>query len=365
MSMNDSKDKSGTINIKSKKKFITRKNILIILAVLLIAVITGVVSIKYVLSKLNVQQLDENNDINNIKTEIITEQNIKKAIGEVAPSLVSIGTSVENLESNKLPSTNSTGVIITKNGLIATSYSNIKDFKSIFVELPSKGFKPMKAILLGYNKDVDIALIKISANDLDPIKIANDKSIKAGNIVYAIGNSTSDSYVGLITQGIITSTIHSVKVGNSDYTAIQTSAIMNDENYGGVLCNSDGELIGINSKYLTNKYSKDHLFFSTGSEALKAVTSEIIKDSDVLGMRGSEVELSDEYKKGFYIESLSEKGKAAQAGLKPTDIILTANKKPILSYEDLIIVLKNSKKDNKIELKILRDGKIQKLYMTI
>lgn len=365
MSMNDSKDKNGTINIKSKKKIITKKSILIILAVLLIAIITGVVSVKYVLSKLDVQQLDQDNDINNIETQIITEKNIKKAIGEVAPSLVSIGDSVKNLESNKLPSTNLTGVVITKDGLIATSYSNIKDFKNIFVELPSKGFKPMKAILLGYNKDVDVALIKISANDLNPIKIASDKSVKAGNIVYAIGNSTSDSYVGLVTQGIITSTIHNVKVGDSDYAAIQTSAIMNDENYGGVLCNSDGELIGINSKYLTDKYSKDHLFFATGSESLKAIINEIIKNSDILGIRGSEVELNNQYKKGFYIESLSEKGKAAKAGLKPTDIILTANKKPILSYDDLMVVIKNSKGNSKIELQILRDGKIQNLDMNI
>lgn len=365
MYMKNSKDKNGTINIKSKKKIITRKSILIVLAVLLVAVMTGVISVEYVLNKLNVRNINENNDISSIKTGAITERNIKKVISEVAPSLVTVGESVSNLEPHKLPNTNSTGVVIAKDGLIATSYSNIKDYKNIFVELPSKGFKPMKGVLLGYNKNADIALVKISANDLSPIKISADKSIKPGNIVYALGNSNGDSYIGLITPGIITSTNHNVKVGDSDYEAIQTSAIMNEENYGGVLCNSSGELIGINSKYLTDKYSRDELFFAVSSEALKAVTNEIIKDADVLGIRGSEVEVDNEYKKGFYIESLSEDGKAAKSGLKPTDIILTANGKPILSYDDLIDIIKNSKKDSKIELQILRDGKMQKLDMDI
>lgn len=366
MSMNDNKDKNGTINIKSKNRIITWKVIVIILVVLLVAGATEAISVNHVLSKLNSQQIDQNqNDINDIKTEIITQQEIKKVIGKVAPSLVSIGDSVENVESNELPTTNSTGVIITKDGLIATSYSNIKNFKNIFVKLPSVGVKPMKGVLLGYNKDVDIALVKVSANDLNAVEVANDKEVKSGNIVFAMGNSISDSYVGLITQGIVTSMIHKVKIGNSDYVAIQTSAVMNDENYGGILCNTNGELIGINSRYLTNKYSKDNLYFAAGSGALKAAISEIIKSSDVLGIKGSEVEVDNQYKKGFYIESLSEEGKAAEAGLKATDIILMANGKPILSYEDLTETLKNSKKDNKINLQILRDGNVQKIDMSI
>lgn len=364
MYMNNDKKGNGKINIKSKNSVITRKNVLIVLAALLLAIITSVLSVKYVFLKLNNKEFKELNNPSGIKMEVAAEKNIKKIISEVGPSLVSVGNNIEDLDSHKLPSKNSTGVVLTKDGLIMTQYSTIKDYKKIYVKLPAKGVKPIEAILLGYNKETDTALIKIPNNDLVPIKISNDRSIKEGSIVYAMGNSIGASYVGLITPGIITSTSHRVRIDNEDYKILQTSAIMNNENYGGVLCNVYGELIGINSKYLTKKYGNDDLFFAIGSDAIKDITKNIVKDFDVLGLRGSEIKIDNSQKQGFYIESLDEKGKAAKAGIRPTDIILLANNNPILSYDDLIRAVKNSQ-NNKVDLEILRDGKTKKIYITI
>lgn len=365
MNENQDKQKNGTINIKSKSKVNNSNNILTIVLIILIGVTLGVILSNHNLINVNTKQIDENKDsIDDIKTEVMTQENIRKVIQKVAPSLVSIGDSSKNVESNDSSINNLTGVIITKDGIIATSYSDIKDFKNIFVNLPSKGTKSMRAVLLGYNKDADIAIIKIPVTNLNAISIADDKNIRPGDITYAIGNCVSDNYVGLVTFGIVTSMLDKVKIDNTNYNLIQTNAVMNSRNYGGVLCNANGELIGINSRYLTDKDDTDHLYYASGSGALEAVTKEIIKKSDILGIRGSEVKVNNEYKKGFYIESLTEYGKAAKEGIKVTDIILTADGEPISSYEDLIKVVKNSK-DKTINFKLLRDGNIISVNISI
>lgn len=365
MNKNKNKQKSGKININSKSKIANSHRVLILMLVVLLGIALGVIVSNYSLSNLNAKQIDENKDnIDDIKTEVMTQKNITKAIQKVAPSLVSIGSSLKNVESTDLSSNNLTGVIITKDGLVATSYSDIKGFNDIFVKVPSKGVKPMKAILLGYNKDADLAIIRIPANNLEAIDIANDKNVRPGDIAYAIGNSVSDNYVGIITSGIVTSMLDKVKINNTDYNLIQTNAVMNSRNYGGVLCNANGELIGINSKYLTDKDTADHLYFAASSGALEAVTKEIVKKSDVLGIRGSEVKVNNEYKKGFYIESLTEYGKAAKAGLKVTDIILTGDGKTISSYEDLIKVVKDYK-GKTVTFKFLRNGNIMNADISV
>ena len=365
MNENQDKQNSGNINIKSKTKVNKYKKLLIIILIILVAFTLGIILSNHNLSNLNAKQIDENKDsIDDIKTEVMTQENITRVIQKVAPSLVSIGSSEENARSTDPSTNNLTGVVITRDGLIATSYSGIKDFKNIFVKLPSRGIKTMKAVILGYNKEADIAVIKIPVNNLEPISIANDKDARPGDITYAIGNSVNDNYVGIITSGIVTSMLDKVEINNTKYNLIQTNAVMNSKNYGGVLCNADGELIGINSKYLTEKDNEYNLYYASSSGALKAVTTDMVKKLDVLGIRGSEAKVNNEYKKGFYIESLTEGGRASKAGLKATDIILSADGKTILSYEDLIKVIKNSK--NKIiNFKLLRDGNITSVNVPI
>ena len=358
MNENQDKQNNGNINIKSKSKINKYRKILIIVLIILVGFTLGIILSNHNLINLNAKQIDENKDsIDDIKTEVMTQENITKVIQKVAPSLVSIGNSIKNVESTDPSTNNLTGVVITRDGLVATSYSGIKDFKNIFVKLPSRGIKTMKAVVLGYNKDADIAIIRIPVTNLEPISLANDKDVRPGDITYAIGNSVNDNYVGIITSGIVTSMLDKVKINNTKYNLIQTNAVMNSKNYGGVLCNADGELIGINSKYLTDKDNNYNLYYAASSGVLDVVTREIVKKLDVLGIRGSEAKVNNEYKKGFYIESLTEGGRANKAGLKATDIILSADGKTILSYEDLLKVVRNS--NNKIiNLKILRDGNI-------
>lgn len=348
----------GKINIKSKKNIITKKNIIITISIIVIALITIFLSVSYMFNRVD-KRIDE-------KVKYATnDAQASMAISKVAPSLVTIGDNYESLASKEYNKNNSTGIIVDSGGLIVTSYEKVKNYNEIFVDIPVKGLKPTKGYLLGYDKKADIALIKISASGLTPIKFANSEDIKEGSSVYAIGNSISSNYIGIITPGIITSTNHKIEVGGEDYQIIQTNAVMNDENFGGVLCNSKGELVGVNSKYLTNIHEDGNLYFASSVDAMKKSLSEIIKKEDIIGIRGVEVTVDNEYKKGFYIKDVVANSKAQKGGLKPTDIILTANSTPILSYDDLMKVLKENKNNKKINLEILRNGEVEKITINL
>ncbi|WP_024614188.1 S1C family serine protease [Clostridium sp. Ade.TY] len=348
----------GKINIKSKKIVITRKNIIITGVIILIIVVTGVFSVRLAMKEIN-------QTINKKVEAAIKENSLSEVINKVAPSLVTIGGNSEETVSSKLSKNNSTGIVVDSGGLIITSYEKIKNYKEIFVNIPAKGVKPFKGTLLGYNKSADVALIKIPANGLTPINFSNSSSVKEGENVYAIGNSLSNNYIGLITSGIITSTNHKVKINDEYYPIIQTNAVMNDENFGGILCNSKGELVGLNSKYLTEEFSKDNLYFATAVDVIKKSLNDIIKKEDIIGIRGVEVNLDNEYKKGFYIKDVINKSNAQECGLKPTDIILTVNSTKILSYGDLIKILKENKDKGSAEFKILRNGEIEKINIDL
>lgn len=361
--MIDNNDKSGNINFKRKTNIFTKKNIFITISIILLAIITGITSVSYVLNKLDISNYKK---VSDDKFGVLVNSDTQRVIDTVGPSIVTIGESAKALESHELPNKNVSGVITNKDGLILTSYSAIENFKGIYVKLTAKGAKPTKGILLGKDAKLDLALIKIPGDDLTPVKMAKDAEIKEGNIVFALGNSTSNSYIGVITPGIITSTNHTININDDMFRTIQTSAVMNDENFGGVLCNTKGEMVGMNSKLFTDLYKKDSLYFAIGSEALKAAENEIIKSSDVLGIKGSQVKVADrEEENGFYIEDVVDGGRAEKAGMKVTDIIIKANNKKISSYEDLIEIIKTTKQGGKINFTILRNGIEKNINITL
>lgn len=352
------KNDKGKINIKSKKIVVTKKKIIITLVIILIIAITASLSVAYAMNSIN--------KIVDKKVQSALEQNnLSGVISKVAPSLVTIGENYNDATSSKVSQKNSTGIVVDSGGLIITSYEKIKEYKEIFIDIPAKGVKPLKGTLIGYNKDADMALIKISANGLTPISLASSSSIKEGESVYAIGNSLSNNYIGLITSGIITSTNHKIKMNDEYCSIIQTNAVMNEENFGGVLCNSKGELVGLNSRYLTQEFKRDGLYFASSIDIIKKSLNSIIKKEDLIGIRGVEVNVSNEYKKGFYIKDVITDSNAQKGGLKPTDIILTANDTKILSYDDLIKVLKDDKYKGNIKFKILRNGEIEKITVNL
>ena len=160
-----------------------------------------------------------------------------KAVNRALPSIVSLYGSGGG--ENSIGS----GVVVSREGHILTNYHLIANVGKIEVVTPSG--KSYTARLVGIEPDIDIAVLKISAGDLPPMRTAEDDNLSPGDIVLAIGNP-----FGLnrsTTMGIV-SAVGRNHLGLHGYEHfIQTDAAINPGSSGGALTNASGELVGINS----------------------------------------------------------------------------------------------------------------------
>ncbi|MGL4848495.1 MAG: S1C family serine protease [Clostridium sp.] len=353
MSKNTEK-REGQINIKNKTPLFTRNNLYIFVIIIVTAIITGIITTKYITDKFNDTV---NNAVSSVQDNSITENIIK----EVGPSLVTIGSSVDSLKQIEVSQSNVTGVIVSKDGLIMTDYNLIKDMKDIYVRLPAKGAEPEKAIFLGYDEETGIAVLKINTKNLTPIQYTSSLNAKAGDTVLAIGNATNSNYVGMVTSGVITSTNYSITVGGEKYRLLQTNAIMNSQNYGGIICNSKGQMIGLNSEYITKKYNLNGLYFAIGTDTIQNSIQSVTDRANILGINGAELEDGS----GFYVTEVKSGTPASKVGIGTTDIIKSINGQKIESLSDIYKETKSLKKGDILKLEVLKDGKLKNVNITI
>lgn len=314
--------------------------------------------------------------INNDETSLLEENSINRAIKVLSPSIVSVGVDEENMKLGNESESNGSGIIIRSNGYIATNYSLIKNTQNIFVKLPGIGSKPFKAKLIGIDGVSDLAVIKIEADNLQRAKFADTDLIKVGDVVIAAGNAIGDDYIGFVTAGTVTSKHKKIEVGKEEssdkkvYKVIQTSALINTENTGGVLCNINGEVVGINSNEITKKYLSNGLSYAIEIKDAEKIIESILDYGKVrriaLGFDGASLitkENSDI--EGVYVQTTYQDGSAAKAGMRPTDIITEIAGKKVKKLEDVLTILDNCKAGEILECKVLRDGETEVLQVTL
>lgn len=364
--MNESID--GNIQIKKRIKYLKIKNLVSIIIFIFIAMISGAVAGKYVVNETlegyTLEQL-----MSNHKGIIgILQKQFSEGINNAALSLVTISNDTSNLNRYSAINNNVTGVVIDKDGYIITSYSKIKDYNQIFVKLPSLASKPIKGKIVGGDENTDIGLIKVEGVNLIPIKFAKTNSYKEGDFVISLGNAIADNFLGIAIPGLINSTNEVVNdsSSNNNYNLIQSSAMINEENNGGVLCNIYGELVGFNSTKLVKSYPNVELYYSVGVEGVLEISKYLIGTTDVLGINGGKI-INDEKSgvKGVYIISVIQGGYAEKSGIKPTDIIISLNNKEISTPDDIYSVVKDKKSGDTIKCVILRDGQEMSLDITL
>ncbi|MGI4852641.1 MAG: S1C family serine protease [Janthinobacterium lividum] len=181
------------------------------------------------------------------------EQNNIAVYKRLTPSVVNITTTTVAFDFfyGAVPSQGQgSGFILDKQGHVLTNNHVIgENAQSVEVQLSDK--HKYKARVIGVDKMHDLALLQINAPNLQPVELADSRTLMVGQKVFAIGNPFGLS--GTMTRGII-SAIRSVRgpSGNPIDNAIQTDAAINPGNSGGPLMNSRGQVIGINTMIATN-----------------------------------------------------------------------------------------------------------------
>ncbi|UOX33921.1 Do family serine endopeptidase [Flavobacterium sediminilitoris] len=254
------------------------------------------------------------------------------------------------------------GVIISEDGYIVTNNHVIDNASELEVTLNNN--KSYKAKLIGTDSKMDIALIKIDADEKLPYIIFGDsESVKVGEWVLAVGNPYN--LTSTVTAGIISAKARDLS-NEGLQSFIQTDAAVNPGNSGGALVNTRGELIGINTMISSPTGSYTGYSFAVPSNITRKIIEDLMQFGNVqrgiLGVEGRELnstfaeEIGSKQSRGFYIEGVTKKSGAEKAGLKSGDVIIELDNKKINGFSELTSYINTKRPDEVVNVTVIRDG---------
>lgn len=259
------------------------------------------------------------------------------------------------------------GVIISASGEILTNHHVIASMGGDnTLEVKTSDGKTYKATVLGKDKELDIALIKIDAAHLPFAKLGESDSLRIGEWVVAIGNPFGLEHT--VTQGIISAKGRKLDPGVSSF--LQTDAAINRGNSGGPLLNLRGEVVGINTAI--NPAGQNIGFavpISMVSRILKDLRSGKPVSRGYLGITPQDLDQAYQEalgaKQGVVVSAV-EKGQAAdKAGLQRLDVISQVDGQAVTSPDELVAAVSGRRAGETIKLTVLRDGKTLTLMATL
>jgi serine protease Do len=184
----------------------------------------------------------------------ILEQEFYNPFGEDSPFQILIPRIVEKGKELKEVGGGS-GFVVSADGLIVTNNHVVADKEAQYTVLTNDGQK-YSAKVLSRDAKQDVAILKIEANNLMPVKMGNSNNLEIGETVIAIGNALGE-FRNTVSAGIVSGLMRSITAGGAGFSekldeVIQTDAAINSGNSGGPLLNLYGEVIGINTAVATN-----------------------------------------------------------------------------------------------------------------
>lgn len=276
-----------------------------------------------------------------------------------------------------------TGFIISADGQIVTNKHVVEDKSATYTVITNDG-KQYDATVLSRDPVNDIALVKISANNLPTLPLGDSSKLSIGQTVIAIGNSLGQ-YQNTVTTGVVSGIGRSITAGASTGSehlegVIQTDAAINPGNSGGPLLDLGGSVIGINTAIDSqgqlvgfalpvNDIKKDLESFAKFGRIVKSflgvryvlINETIKKENDLPVDNGALIVAG-----GTPSEPSVVPGSAAdKAGLREADIILEVNGEKIDQSKSLAAILKNYNPNDVIKLKVLSRGETKTVSVTL
>ncbi len=271
------------------------------------------------------------------------------------------------------------GFIVDSRGYILTNYHVVDGADRIYVKLssdPQNSPDPGRlATVVGFDKDTDIAVIKIhSDKPLPTVKMGNSDGVEVGDWVLATGEPFGLSQT--VSAGIISAKNRSIDEGSDAHQVakgefqkfLQTDAAINPGNSGGPLVDMAGQVIGMNTAIYTQSAGNEGIGFALPSNTIINVYNQLI-GPDHKVVRGSigvqfQANTSSAVAKmygfpngGVIVSEVVPGGPAAKAGVQPQDIIVSVDGKSIRDGDELISIVSEKHPGTTISLGIIRAGK--------
>jgi putative serine protease PepD len=296
------------------------------------------------------------------------EQQYEQVVARVLPSVVQISTS----------SGSGSGVVYDAKGDIVTNAHVVGTATTLQVGLASGG-KPLAAAVVGVFAPDDLAVIRVDsgAGSLHPASFGRSASVRAGEIVLAMGNPLG--LTGSVTDGIVSATGRTVSEGQGSsavlISAIQTSAAINPGNSGGALVNLAGQVIGIPTLAAADPQlggAAAGIGFAIPSDTVTSIAAQLIATGKVtdsgrasLGITAQTVADAAGRPAGVGIVAVAPGGAAAKAGIQPGDIVVDLAGQPVLSVAALQSVLAAHKPGDRVQARVSRDGTESTVQLTL
>lgn len=275
---------------------------------------------------------------------------------------------VEKRESGALGS----GFVVSEDGYIVTNNHVVSNADEIFVKF-SDG-REYKTKLIGTSPEVDIAVLKIEANEkFKPLEFSDSDKIEIGQWSIAFGNpmGLNDS----MTVGVISAAGRSSLGIEEIENFIQTDAAINQGNSGGPLIDINGKVIGVNTAILSTSGGSVGLGFAIPSNLASVVKDSIIAtgkfEKPYIGVYLNNLDsekikaLNIKSTNGVLIAKVVADGPAARAGIQANDVIVAVNGKAVNSAGAFIGELAAKKVGETVELSVIRNSQTVKIRVAL
>lgn len=266
--------------------------------------------------------------------------------------------------------TSGSGIILASDGWIVTNAHVVQGGHRIRVQLNQEVLLSARnqtrralfdAKLVLADRDTDLALLKIDATDLPTLELSDSSDLRQGQLVLAFG-----SPLGLdnsVSMGIVSSVARQPDP-DSPTIYVQTDAAINPGNSGGPLVDTSGRVVGVNTLILTQSGGNEGIGLAIPSNVVRSVYNQVRNNGHVhhhqIGASARNITpalasgLGLEREEGVVIEDVIPDGPAASAGLRPGDIVLSVNDKPVQNIRQFALSLYSYAVGENVSLRIQR-----------
>jgi len=305
---------------------------------------------------------------------------------KVIPSVVGISTTTEVIRENLFGMQSGqriqgvgTGFIVSEDGFIVTNSHVVGDGSAETIIVQLTDGREMEGTVLWSDTILDLAVVKIDAQNLTAAELGDSDSVNIGAYAVAIGNPFGLAFDRSVTQGVISGLDRTITVGGTGQGVtmeglMQTDASINTGNSGGPLLNSTGQVIGINS---AKAATGEGLGFAIPINTAKPIVEEVMETGTFkkayIGIGGGDVELYLQYypdadlgtNRGVFVSQIYQRSPADMAGLKQGDVIVALDDITIKTMNQLTRELFSFEPGDAVNLIVYRDGKRLEVLVTL
>ena len=357
---------------ETKKEKKAEKFVLVVLMIVIIALLC--ILIIKLDAPIQTQSVTSDYSIDKLSTdsEETVDNQTSKTIEDVVKSVVGISKLQEKGNSIFLDNSEEklglgSGIILSDNGYILTNQHVAGNkYSNCYVTLENG--KVYDGSVVWSDSNIDLAIVKIAANNLDYIELGDSDNIKLAEEVFAIGNPIGIEFQRTVTKGIISGINRTIKLEEDDQGSymedlIQTDATINEGNSGGPLINKNGELIGINTVKISDA---EGIGFAVPINIIKPILGKLVEtgkfEEAYLGIYGYDKEVipylnsSLEIDSGVYVATIQADGPLFNKEIMVGDIITKIDGVEINKMNDLKKYIYTKSPKDTVSLTVKRSG---------